>query len=116
MSVERWGQVPIEDGQKGLKGRAADEPLEIGSSRVVVWAVEARPRNDLEQPAEEVLMAGMHSDGDRGLPAVAPEATLTHEDAEKKADLEGPRVRVWVHLSWSERSGSCYTVWYHVKH
>lgn len=97
--------MAVQDRDEAPKRRASDEPLEVRSTRMVVGAVQARTRHDLEEPSEEGLVAGMHPHRDGRLPAVAPEAALTDEHPEKEAGLQV------FHDSPPVTCRSCYTVW-----
>ena len=88
MSVEFRREIQVEDRHEGAEGLAPDEPLEEGPPRVVIWTVEARAGDDLEEPMEEVLVTDVHANRDGGLPTIATEAPFTDEDPEEKADLE----------------------------
>jgi len=84
-------QVGIKDRDKRLQRRAPHEPLEVRPPGVVIWTVEAGSWDDLDEPAEEVLMAGVHTNRDRRLPAVSSEATFSYEHAYEETDVEAVR-------------------------
>ena len=115
MRVQVDGEVPVQERDESAQRWAADEPLKVRAARVMVRTVEPGAGDDLEQALKEVLMAGVHPNGDGRLPPVATEAALTDEYAEEESDLQlGWFVRLG-QVVGSSTWGCCYTVWYHVK-
>lgn len=121
VAVQVGCQQLIEDGHERLERLSANEPLEVGAIGVVIWTVQPRTWDDAEETMEEGLVTGMHTDRDRGLAPVAPEAPLAHEHAYKEPQIEGVNRLIRAQspapcvdresLAPREARGSCYTVW-----
>jgi hypothetical protein len=60
MRIQVGGQELVEPFDKAAKCRSTHNPLEVGSSGMVVRAVESRSRDDLHQAMEQRLVACVH--------------------------------------------------------
>lgn len=87
----------VEDGDEGAEGGSAGHPLVVVAAAVVVGAVEAAAGDGIEEPVEEGFVAGVHSEDDVGLAAVAAEVAFADEEAEEKARGEGVGAERRVH-------------------
>ena len=106
MLVEIGREMGVEDRHQPAESRAADEPLEVLSARMVVRTVEAGAGHELDEAVEERLMSDVHPDGHRRLFPVSAEAALPDEDADQEAQVESLRCDS-PPPTWS----GCYTVW-----
>lgn len=70
------------------EGCAAGHPLVVVAAAVVVGAVELAPGDRFKEPVEEPFVAGVHTDGDLGLAAIAAEVAFAGEDADEVARRE----------------------------
>src|SRR5581483_1711870 len=101
VAVQLGAEMQVENRDEGAEGRAADEPLVIRATGVMVRAVQPGAGYDLQEPVEQSLVTRVHSNGNGRLAAVTAEAALSHQYSEQKPQLE---------LRHSSPS-RCYTVW-----
>jgi hypothetical protein len=106
MTVDVGGEVLVQERDGAAEGGASEDPLEVRSARMVVRAVQARARDDLDEAMEHGLVSGVHPDRDGGLFAITPEAPLADQDPH-----EEPRVPLGDGCYPLMTSESCYTVW-----
>jgi hypothetical protein len=106
MLVQVGRHVLVEERDQSAERRAADEPLEVRSARMVIRPVEAGAGDEFDQATEERLVPRVHPDGDGRLPAVSAEAAFADQDADQQARIESfdcdSPASAW---------GCCYTVW-----
>jgi len=103
------GETAPENRQQFVPERiATDHPLEVVSTSVVVWAVEFRARDLLNQPVKELFVPNVHSDSHLWLQTVPPEMAFSYKYANEKALIE------FVHSLRIQ--ATCFTVKFPVKH
>jgi hypothetical protein len=63
-----------------------DHPLEVLPPTVVIWTVQPSSE-ELDEPAKETLMTGVHSQSHLSIASVAPEVTLAHQNSQEVSNL-----------------------------
>ena len=104
--VQVRAQVGVEERDQAAERRAPDEPLEVRSAGMMVWAVEPRSRDELTESTEERFVPGVHPDGYRRLAAVPTEASFADQDPDEQARIKSLQCRS-PQSAWA----CCYTVW-----
>jgi len=97
----------LEDRQNGISQKlAAGHPLVVASAAVVVGAVEPAAGKGPIEPAEQLLVIGVHTQRDLRLPAVAAEVPTRDQQPEQETEREGVGLAV---------GAGCFTVMSHVE-
>lgn len=82
--IELWGEAAIENWYQDVSEEgASSHPLEVVPPVVVVGAVELSSRESSFEPPEHPLVSDVHAERHLGLPAVAPEVALPHQDPDE---------------------------------